>query len=411
MTAPVPLAGPGGLSGLGAPLGEAQALLGAVGAVAPAAEAVLPGMSGHLGAALEILPAAVAFAETAWEGAAALGAQESLTTASASLVDLGTSAVEIGGITHEAALIVLQGAAEVAGIASRFATQSLAVLPTAATPAGQIALVGLAAEALTAALAVVERVRAALAGPTARMWAIAAELGTAPRARVPGTSSPWGSGSAAYELAGNDGTEAGAGGGSANGTGNGAGNGSTSNASASGASGTGYAGTAGLSHDESSPGAGDHDGGSTTGESGSHSSADGVVGAGTSVTLPSGSVVTAPNPQAASAVTAALGQQGVPYSWGGTTPGVGFDCSGLVQWAYGEAGVEIPRTAMEQAVGTPVSREELLPGDLVVWDGHVAMCIGDDQIVEAGDPVQVSSVRTDNIGMQFLGFYRPTGAS
>ena len=98
----------------------------------------------------------------------------------------------------------------------------------------------------------------------------------------------------------------------------------------------------------------------------------------------------------------------MPYSWGGTTPGVGFDCSGLVQWAYGEAGVEIPRVAIDQAVGDQVSQDQLMPGDLAVWDGHVAMYIGDGQIVEAGDPVSVSSVRTDNIGMQFLGFYRPT---
>lgn len=107
------------------------------------------------------------------------------------------------------------------------------------------------------------------------------------------------------------------------------------------------------------------------------------------------------------AVQAALGQLGTPYVWGGTTP-AGFDCSGLVQWAYRQAGVELPRTAEEQAVGQQVSADELQPGDLAVWDGHVAMYTGDGMMVEAGDPVQTNPVRTSNMGMAFKGFWRPT---
>lgn len=120
-------------------------------------------------------------------------------------------------------------------------------------------------------------------------------------------------------------------------------------------------------------------------------------------------VAGAPSPQAAAAVQAARSAMGTPYQWGGTAPGSGFDCSGLTQWAYAQAGVDIPRTAQEQAVGTPVSKEQLLPGDLVVWDGHVAMVAEDGQMIEAGDPVQLSPIRTENVGMNFLGFYRPTG--
>lgn len=107
------------------------------------------------------------------------------------------------------------------------------------------------------------------------------------------------------------------------------------------------------------------------------------------------------------AVAAAKSQVGQPYVWGGTGNG-GFDCSGLTQWAYSQAGVDLPRTADQQAVGQQVSADQLRPGDLVVWDGHVAMYSGNGEIVEAGDPVQTNPLRTTNMGMQFKGFWRPT---
>lgn len=94
-------------------------------------------------------------------------------------------------------------------------------------------------------------------------------------------------------------------------------------------------------------------------------------------------------------VSAAFSQIGVPYVWGGTTPGVALDCSGLTQYCYRCAGVSIPRTSGEQlAGGTIVSDPQ--PGDICWTPGHVAIYIGNGQMIEAqqsGVPVKVSSVR------------------
>lgn len=145
-----------------------------------------------------------------------------------------------------------------------------------------------------------------------------------------------------------------------------------------------------------------------TGEGLRESADEAMFGEGLAVQLPDGTVVMAPNAVAASAVRHALTQLGVPYQWGGITPDVGLDCSGLTQWAYHEAGLNIPRLAQEQDVGTAVAAGSLRPGDLAVWDGHVAMIVGDGTMIEAGDPVQLSPIRTANAGQGFQGFWRPT---
>lgn len=97
-------------------------------------------------------------------------------------------------------------------------------------------------------------------------------------------------------------------------------------------------------------------------------------------------------------VQAALSRIGSPYSWGAVGPGA-FDCSGLMVWAFQQQGKSIPRTSQAQlAGGTPVSRADLQPGDIVAYfpgATHVGMYIGDGQIVHASDygiPVQVVSV-------------------
>jgi cell wall-associated NlpC family hydrolase len=102
------------------------------------------------------------------------------------------------------------------------------------------------------------------------------------------------------------------------------------------------------------------------------------------------------------AMQAALSQRGVMYQWGGETPGEGggFDCSGLIQWSWRQAGVELPRSAAAQyGVGVSVARGDLQAGDLVFFSGngasgiyHVGMMVSPTQMVHAptqGEPVQV----------------------
>ena len=94
------------------------------------------------------------------------------------------------------------------------------------------------------------------------------------------------------------------------------------------------------------------------------------------------------------AVDTALAQVGDPYSWGATGPNA-FDCSGLTSYAYKAAGISIPRVSRDQATfGTPVSKANLQPGDLVFFYSpvsHVGMYIGNGQMVHA--PSSGSSVK------------------
>jgi cell wall-associated NlpC family hydrolase len=134
-------------------------------------------------------------------------------------------------------------------------------------------------------------------------------------------------------------------------------------------------------------------------------------GSGTQIKLPGGQTMTAPNERAAIAVRAALSRLGLPYLWGGTDPNRGMDCSGLTQWAYGQAGIKIPRVAASQTVGQKVSLNQIQPGDLVIWSGHVAMYIGNGQMVEephTGSVCHVVPLRTSNAGEPFYGVFRPS---
>ncbi|WP_211762522.1 C40 family peptidase [Kutzneria sp. CA-103260] len=117
---------------------------------------------------------------------------------------------------------------------------------------------------------------------------------------------------------------------------------------------------------------------------------------------------------AGAAMDAALSQRGVMYQWGGESEGVGFDCSGLMQWSWRQAGVSIPRSAAAQyTVGVSVARSALQAGDLVFFGStasniyHVGMMVSPTQMVHAptqGEPVKVVSlsVMSDYFGAKRL---------
>lgn len=96
-------------------------------------------------------------------------------------------------------------------------------------------------------------------------------------------------------------------------------------------------------------------------------------------------------------VQAAYSQLGVPYVWGGTSPGRGLDCSGLTQYCHRVAGISISRTSGSQRSGgkNVGSIANALPGDIICYSGHVGIYIGDGKMIHApqtGDVVKVSSV-------------------
>ncbi|PAZ09216.1 hypothetical protein CLM62_47555 [Streptomyces sp. SA15] len=104
--------------------------------------------------------------------------------------------------------------------------------------------------------------------------------------------------------------------------------------------------------------------------------------------------------RAAAAVAAAQSALGRPYVWGANGP-YGFDCSGLTQWAYSQAGVAIPRTSQAQRfAGRQVPLSQAQPGDLVTYRSdasHVGMYAGNGQVIHA--PYPGAPVRYDPVGM------------
>lgn len=94
---------------------------------------------------------------------------------------------------------------------------------------------------------------------------------------------------------------------------------------------------------------------------------------------------------------------GTPYRWGGSSPSKGFDCSGLVKYAFNDATFDLPRTsnAMASGHGEKVDRDDLKPGDLIFFNiksrrvNHVAIYLGNDRFIHA--PRRGKSVSIDTL--------------
>jgi cell wall-associated NlpC family hydrolase len=133
---------------------------------------------------------------------------------------------------------------------------------------------------------------------------------------------------------------------------------------------------------------------------------------GATASTPDGTV--APPSQYGGVVGIAMRYLGVPYVWGGASPS-GFDCSGLVMYAYAQMGISLPHyTGAQWNVGVPVSRSDLQPGDLVFFDGlgHVGIYIGGGQFIHAphtGDVVKISSLSESWYAATYVGARRITG--
>src|SRR4051812_1120144 len=120
-------------------------------------------------------------------------------------------------------------------------------------------------------------------------------------------------------------------------------------------------------------------------------------------------------PRARAALAEARRHMGTPYRWGGSTPQTGFDCSGLVQWAYAKAGIRIPRTSEQQILAgnaERVDRGHLRPGDLVFFRNaggdvhHVGMSLGGDRFINAphtGARVRINSLKEPYFAREFAG--------
>lgn len=161
---------------------------------------------------------------------------------------------------------------------------------------------------------------------------------------------------------------------------------SSTAASASGGQSTSLGGSGGGS--SSSSGSTGSGGSGSSSSSGSGSTGGSSSGSGSSGTS-SGDVSVAQ-----AIVNAAYSQLGVPYVYGGTTPGVGLDCSGLVQYCHAVAGISLPRTSAAQG-GSGVAVTDPRPGDIVCYSGHVGIYIGGGQMIHApqtGDVVRIANV-------------------
>jgi cell wall-associated NlpC family hydrolase len=355
------------VTALSAPLKAMQSMVGPGWSGDPAADPVV-GLARTRDALSEVSAATRrSWRQTDWTGAGADGAAEFMARTLTAIEGLADHADQMSIAARAAGTAVARAHQRLRDIVDGFESRAAALAPFLDSPQIAAALRAEAQRSLAEAVSVVEELAAELDGHTVAL--------ARPAEPAPASTFPSGAGSAAMPSMGSA-----------------LGGAAPMGPSSNGMSGAGFGDLAALFKPDT-PAA---------------SPEATAFGDGVAVRLPDGTTVTAPNAVAASAVRHALTQLGVPYDWGGTTPGVGLDCSGLTQWAYSEAGLNLPRLAQEQDVGAPVAAGDLRPGDLAVWDGHVAMIVGNNTMIEAGDPVKLSPIRTGNAGQGFQGFWRPT---
>ena len=112
------------------------------------------------------------------------------------------------------------------------------------------------------------------------------------------------------------------------------------------------------------------------------------------------------------AVKVALEAVGTPYRWGGESPSTGFDCSGLVRWAYGRVGVDLPHNSYAlYGEGRRVPEPSMEPGDILFFEGlgHVGLYLGRGRMVHApqsGRDVEVVRLAATNYGARLIGARR-----
>lgn len=153
-------------------------------------------------------------------------------------------------------------------------------------------------------------------------------------------------------------------------------------------------------------------GGSNSGGGNSGGGGSAAAGGGASAAASGGGGASAPavSSRAGIAVQAALGQQGVPYRYASSTPGVAFDCSGLTAWAWGQAGVGLPHQSRAQFGSTPrVSPDQAQPGDLLFFYSpisHVSIYLGNGMQVHAPNTGKTVSIGSVNWG-KVTGVGRP----
>ena len=171
-------------------------------------------------------------------------------------------------------------------------------------------------------------------------------------------------------------------------------------------------GNSGGSNSNSGNSGGGNSGGSTSTSSGSSRSSGSSTSSSGASSSGSGGGYSAPavSSRSGMAVQAALGQQGVPYRYATSSPGVGFDCSGLTAYAWGQAGVGLPHQSRAQFASLPhVSKDSAQPGDLLFFYSpisHVSIYLGNGMQVHAPNTGKTVTIAAVNWG-KVTGVGRP----